>query len=342
MKQILVGLTALVVFAVMIGCKQEPSSQRKVSGAGVSSKTPAAQSFVEAVPGTSVQIKPPPGFAKTDRFPGFINEVTGSSIVISEIPVTYSELASGFRDENRMQAKGMKLLNSSSVMADGHAAMLVHVEQSAYGTLYKKWILAVDRYSSTALIVASLPNAESEEQERLLKKSLLGVTFGKGTDPIEALAFTVKPEPPFEIAKVIGQNMTLSLGGEFPVKDENVPSMILGLSASKDLIVPNKKAFAEGRIMRTATVKNISVQQSTPVMIGHLSGYTTLAEGKDEGAATPVTIYQVLLFDPSGYCIIQGVTPSTKKEKYLPIFEKIAKSFTLKKPHNKAMDSDKK
>lgn len=93
---------------------------------------------------------------------------------------------------------------------------------------------------------------------------------------------------------------------------------------------------------KTATVKDITVDQSTPITIGNLSGYATIAKGTGEDAATPLTVYQVLLFDTRGYCVIQGVTPSAKKNIYMPVFEKIAKTFKIKDSHNKAMDSDKK
>ncbi len=294
------------------------------------------------VPGTSVSLTPPDGFVEANRFPGFMKESTGSSIMITEIPGPYAEVTAGFSDQKRMQAQGMKLLSKSSAKVDGNGAMLLHVEQSAYGTLFRKWLVAVDRSGSTTLIVASYPKAETKKQEQSLKAAILAATFGKQTDPMDALSFIAKPEAPFEIAKVMGQNLILSPNGQFPVKDENVPFMILGLSASEDLAVPDKKAFAERRVTQTATVKNITVQQSTPVTIGSLAGYTTLAEGKGEDAATPLTIYQVLLFDSSGYCVILGVTPSTKREEYLPVFKKVAKSFRMKSPHNKAMDSDKK
>jgi hypothetical protein len=83
-------------------------------------------------------------------------------------------------------------------------------------------------------------------------------------------------------------------------------------------------------VTRTATVKSIKVAQTSPVTIGNLSGYATTARGEGEASATPLTIYQVLLFDTSGYFLMQGVTPSGKESTYLPVFEKIAKTFKTK------------
>ena len=190
--------------------------------------------------------------------------------------------------------------------------------------------------------MATYPKAVAKQQEEPLKTAILAATFGKRTDPIDALTFTATPVAPFEIARVVGQNMILSPEGRFPLKDENVPFMILGLSASEDLVVPDQKSFAERRVLQTATVKNITVGQSTPIRIGNLSGYATTAKGVGEDGSTPLTIFQVLLFDTSGYCLIQGITPSAKKSTYVPIFEKIAFTFAMKDSHNKSINSDKK
>lgn len=294
------------------------------------------------VPGTSVSLTPPSGFVEANRFPGFMKESTGSSIMISEMPGAYAEVAAGFSDEKRMQAQGIKVLSKSSATVDGHGAMLLHAEQSGHGTVFRKWIVAVDRSGSTVLIVGTYPKEETKNEEEPLKAAILAASFGKATDPSEALAFAVAPEAPFEVAKVMGQNMILSPGGQFPLRDESVPFMVLGLSASTGLVVADQKAFAERRVSKNATVSNISVERSTPFTVGNLSGYATTAKGEGQYTATPLTIYQVLLFDVAGYCVIQGVTPSAKRSTYLPVFEKIARTFAIKEPRDKAIGNDQK
>lgn len=122
----------------------------------------ASNAMAGQVPGTSVSITPPNGYVATDRFPGFMNEATGSSIMVSEIPGPYSEVTAGFNDKKRMQAQGMSLLGKSSVKLNGYTGMLLHVEQPAYGTLFNKWMVAVDRSGTTTLIVATYPEAAAK------------------------------------------------------------------------------------------------------------------------------------------------------------------------------------
>ena len=55
----------------------------------------APQILAGEVPGTSATLTPPDGFVEATRFPGFIKESTGSSIMISEIPGPYAEVTAG-------------------------------------------------------------------------------------------------------------------------------------------------------------------------------------------------------------------------------------------------------
>ncbi len=324
---------------LLVGCSRSDNAEAEALQPASPASVPVTALI--PVPGTSVSLSPPSGFVPADRFPGFMKESTGSSIMVSEIPGPYAEVTAGFSDKRQMQARGMTLLGNSSAKVDGQKAMLLEVEQPAYGTLFRKWMLVVERPSGTALIVASFPKAEAKQGEEL-KAAILAAAFGKPSDPADALAFVATPVAPFQVAKVMGQNMILSPGGRFPLKDEHAPFMILGLSASEDLAIADQESFAERRVSNTATVREITVGQTSPITIGHLSGYATTANGVGEDAATPLTIYQVLLFDESGYCVIQGITPTAQRKTYVPIFQQVAKTFKMKESHNKAIDSDKK
>ncbi len=299
----------------------------------------ASSAIAAVIPGTSITMEPPPGFTQTDRFPGFINQETSASILIQEIPGPYNEVIKGFSDPTQLASKGMELINHFNVEVDGLKSILLKLEQSAYGTVFQKLVLAVNRYGSTTIIMATYPADLRDQMEQPLKTSLLAAKFGAKKEAqalqqsnIAALSFEVTPVSPFEIAKVMGNNLILSPGGQFPVKDENVPFMVLGLSMSKDMAISDRQAFAEQGIRKTtAAAANIRILGSQPVNIDGLEGFTTLAEGDGTRAGTALTIYQVVLYDADGYCFIQGFTPSLHEDKYLSVFEDIANSFKMKR-----------
>ncbi len=281
------------------------------------------------VPGTSVSIPIPDGFVSTDRFSGFIKESTNSSIFVVEMPGPYSQVTAGFTNKNEMLSKGMKLIDHKPVKVDGHKAVLLNVEQNAYGKVFNKWILAAEQSNTTVLIVASFPKAETVQGDAL-REAILRTEIGKQSDPEKALTFTVSPVEPMKIAKVMGQIMVLSPDGKYPPLEKDAPVMVIALSMSEGLKIDEKETFAEMRILKTATVKDIHINQTTPITIGKLSGYATTANGVREKRETALTIYQVILFDDSGYFLIQGITPSATKDTNVPMFKKIAETFKMK------------
>lgn len=323
-------LITLALSSFFIGCEHESSSDSSTPAPIVRHDSSEGHASAKSVQTPSVQIKPPPGYVASDRWNGYMNEATGSSIMIVNIPGPFDEVTDGIRDKNRMQSQGMQLIDHQSVSVGDRAAVLLHVEQAAYETLFKKWILAVDQDGSTTLITASYPSAKAETQEQLLKDALLAATFEEQNDPMGTLAFRATPIPPFEVARIMGQTLLLTPNGVFPANIENMPIMILGLSATEGWSTPEQRKFAEDRVKKTAMVDNITVETQTSVTIGDLSGYKVLATGEGERTGTPLTIYQVILYDSSGYCLIQGITPTEDKDTNLPIFEGIAKTFTLR------------
>ena len=281
------------------------------------------------VAGTAVELTPPAGFIAAERFAGFQNDSSGASIMVTEIPGPFGEVTAGFSDPQRLQPRGMELIGSEPVEIDGQYAELFDIEQSAYGVRFSKWVLAVDRSEGTTLIVATYVKERKAEEREPLRTAILGSRFGAAADPLAALAFVVAPSEPFAIAKVIGQNMILTPGGRFPVVSEQDPILVVGRSVSAPAAA-DRKAFAEHRIRKTARVSDVMIERTSPVVIDGLSGFVTHATAVGQGAATPLTLYQVILFEPGGYYVVQGVSPAVTQAEHLPLFEAMATSLRRK------------
>ncbi len=72
-----------------------------------------AQPKLVKVPGTKVRLVPPTGLKPSERFPGFWDEETNSSIVITEMPAPYSEIATGFTKYCSSTGKTISLCRAS-------------------------------------------------------------------------------------------------------------------------------------------------------------------------------------------------------------------------------------
>ena len=291
-----------------------------------------ARSFAGHVPGTSTSLNPPPDFVPAKRFPGFMLQQAGASIMVNEIPGPFNEVISGFEREEALAQQGLTLIEQSGVQLQQHPGKLYRMEQIVDGTPFSKWILAVDRKEATTLLVATHPKVLTAQLSLPLKRALLSATFGKPGDSSNALAYTVEPAEPFASAKIMGQTMIMSVGGKFPLTDENEPFIAVGLSATKDQALEDKdrKALAEKNFKNNLSANQMVVESCEPITIGPLSGFVTIGHGTGTREDIPITVYDVVLFDEDGYALIQGATPTAKKDVYLPIFEKIARSYRLK------------
>lgn len=287
------------------------------------------QALADRVPGTGVTLEPPPGLTASDRFAGFLDRRTGASINVTEVPGPFDQVTAGLRDAERLATQGMRSLGQTELTISGQPALLIEASQRANDTEYRKWLLAVDRAGETTLIVATWP-ADEPAQGAALKAALLAAEVGGGGDPAAALNFSLRPLPPFKLAKVMGQTAVLSPAGQFPLRDKSSPLMVVGLSATDDAPVTDQRGFAAQRVRQTAGVEDIEPGDIKPITIAGLPGLVTIATGRDKDDATPMTIFQVTLFDDDGYVIAVGLTPTAERDRYLPIFEQIARSIAMK------------
>lgn len=288
--------------------------------------------YAEQVAGTSVSIDPPPGFVAADRFSGFFDRERGASIMVSDIPGDFEQTGAAFRDKAQLLARGMTLLGHADTTVDARRALLVEAEQSAQGQRYKKWLALVERDKGVTLLVATLPEDALDALEAPLKSALLSARFGAPSDPYAALGFAIKPVAPFKYAHALGQTLVLTPEGEFPLKDPQTPSLVVGLSVTLGPIPGDHRAYAEQRIRQVANIKDTRIERSKPIKIAGLDGYATVATGTHApGNDAPRTLYQVMLFDPDGYALILGSTPTQSRRTTLPIFERMAKTFLLKR-----------
>ena len=51
---------------------------------------------------------------------------------------------------------------------------------------------------------------------------------------------------------------------------------------------------------------------------------------EDADSGTPLTVYQVILYDDGGYILIQGLVGAPFSDEYVPEFKAMARSLTRK------------
>ena len=297
---------------------------------GILSSQGLARQELQAVAGTKVSLIPPADFVASDRFAGYQHEESNSSILVTEIPAPIEQLRPGLTDSEKLQERGMVLLDSEMVSVNGQEALLLNIEQSAYGTDFKKWILLIGNETESTIVTATfLADLEAEYSEPL-KESLLTVEWDiSATSTSDNLTFELSETEDLKLAQKIGTALAYTKDGVFPAVSTEEPIFIVAPSVSPQYSAV--ATLAQNRLLQTENLEEIEINKEKEITIDNLAGYEIVAVGKDVKSGETITLYQVVLVDSdSYYYLMQGQVHASLDEQYLSQFRELARSFNRK------------
>jgi hypothetical protein len=290
----------------------------------------ALPGFAQAVrvTGTSVTMAPPPGFSSATRYPGFERADLQVSIMVTEIPGPVAELTRGMTAAG-LATRGMTLLSSTKEIVDGRQALVMKVSQEATGSTVYKWMIVSGTAKTSVMIVGTFPTTYDAEIGDAIKASLLSARWTAAAvppDPFEGLPFRIASSPALKIAGRMSNLLMLNETGQMTPQGPDAAIFAVGSSvAAADL--GDLKAFSRARAGQTKQLKIVRVLREGSTTIDGVAGYELVAEGADAATGRPVTLYQVVLPDPSGYILMQGLVAPGRAPVMVPEFRKVAQTF---------------
>lgn len=287
---------------------------------------PAAAEPVR-VPGTSVSLQPPAGFALAENFPGFQSAESKASIMVTQMPAPVAEIRKAMT-KDMLATRGITLLSSKEETVGGREALLLQVEQSAAGTDYLKWMLVTGDPKETIMIVGTYPKSVGEEVGGAIRSALLSASLAAAgpSDPFEGLLFRVTPTPALKIASRVSNMLLLTESGSPGPHGPGEPVYVVGGSigpgGNGDL-----KAFSEARARKTEQIEDLQNVTGREITLGGLAAWELLADAKDVKSGAAIRLYQVIIPDGDGYFIVQGLVSADRADAVLPEFRKVTESF---------------
>ena len=280
------------------------------------------------VTGTSVALAPPAGFVPSSRFPGFERADLQSSVMVTEIPGPVADVSRGMTGAG-LAARGMTLVSSTRQLVDGRQSLLLKVSQQAGGMTVHKWMIVSGDARTTVMIVGTFPKEYETQIGDAMKDSLLTARWAVAAAPpdhFEGLSFRVSPTASLKIAGRLSNMLMLTESGQMGPQGPTAALFVVGTSlAPVDL--SDLKAFANTRASQTKQLNGLRVSEQGATAIANEAGYELVAEGTDIATGRLVTLYQVVLPDPQGYVLMQGMVASTRAATMLPEFRKAAQTF---------------
>ena len=280
------------------------------------------------VAGTSVALAPPPGFQPSSRFPGFERPDLQSAVMVTEIPGPAADLSRGMTAAN-LATRGMTLLSSRKNVVDGREVLLLKVSQPAGGTTVHKWMIVTGDAKTSVMIVGTFPREHESAIGDAMRESLLTARWSAAATPpthFEGLPFRVSATPTLKVAGRVSNMLMLTESGQMGPQGPDAALFIVGASLAQ-VDVSDLKAFAKVRASQTKQLQGLRVSAEEATTVGNEAAYEIVAEGTDIATGRIVTLYQVVLPDPQGYVLMQGMVASTRAAAMVPEFRRVAQTF---------------
>ena len=276
------------------------------------------------IPGTKIALPMPEGFALAERFPGLGREDASASVMVNEIPGPYAGIVAGFTGE-ALAGQGMIVTDREAVEIDGRAAMLFHVEQTASGTTFRKWLGVFGDDDGTVLVTATVPAAGAEALAETLRRVVLGARFDRGleSDPYVAFGYRFGETAGLELRHETPTGLVLLPAGvEVGVPGEHI--MLVAGRTFREVEIDDVADFAHRRLHKVEQLSDLADLQGRAVSHGGLAGWEITGRGRDDGAE--VALYQALLLDDKDYLLLIGTAPPGDREAAFATFRQVVAS----------------
>ena len=278
------------------------------------------------VPGTKVNLQPPPGFSLAQQYPGFEREADRATIMVTELPGPAADMIRAMTGD-ALARRGMELVSSSPHVINGHPARLLNVRQSTANGEVRKWMLIAGDSALTLMIVGTFPADSNPDTGSAIQHALLTTSWGAAApNAFEGLDFRITPTAKLKLARRVSNMIALTESGTMGSPGSSEALYLVGHSIGRG-DVGDLQRFAEERARQTQLTKNVGNFKGRMILVDDLEAYELEAEAVDARSGTPMRIYQVIVPDDTGYFIAQGLSRANRAAELLPEFRRVTASF---------------
>ena len=286
-------------------------------------------------PGSRVALDLGDSFSPSDRFSGFVDEKSGASFVVVEMPASaYQEVKQIADSADALAAQGLRNPAKSELAGRKGEYVYFTGKQTSLDREFEKFVLIMRENGVTAMISANIPEtalANASITKAQIEATLAGAAVKDATSKGPEL-FRLGYLGPFKEAfGLMGSSKGYNTSGQPPAPGANrvakEPTLLIAPSTDTRLIVDPKTA-AQRSFQTFSGLKDGKIESEKEVTIAGLKGHQIVGEAVEATSGGTIGLYLLLLAgDPGGYYAIVGTSPIADMPKMLPEFEKIAASF---------------
>ena len=276
--------------------------------------SPARAADVAYPPGSRIGLAPPAGMVISNNFFGYVDPDNSVAIMLVALPAeAYADLDKSVSAEG-LRRQGLTLESREAMPLATGDAFLVIAHQEIEKTKIRKWILVASSPALTALVTVQVPDpAKTNYSDSVVRAALSSVAI-RSVVPIDEqlglLPFKVGELAGFGIAGIMpGRAVMLvdALAGAPVAAAPAIGShMLVTVGPGGPAQPAERDTFARDAFATVPNVRDVRITTSEPLRIGGQPGHQILADAKDPGGTTALTVVQWLRFGGGAYLQMIG------------------------------------
>lgn len=272
-------------------------------------------------------------FAQSDRFTGFVDETSGASIVLMELPLAaFYRLQKSGNAAETFAAQGIANASPQTLPARRGDYIYFHGEQTTALVDYIKHILVFSEGGIAAMVTVNVPRAAltsglitGAEIESILSSARVEPVALEGPRLFALEYLGAFEEDPTLSGSAKGYRIRRPSGAELSKGLQPLFLIAPSLTAAR---VRDLKGLAEQIFHEIEQVRDKTIEAVETIEIGSCPAVEVTGQGLDAFTRERAMLYQAVVEAPhGGYFRLLGLAPLPEASMFVHEFRKIARSF---------------
>jgi len=273
---------------------------------------------------------PPPGFAISQRFPGFVNPDMRSSIVVAALPPqAFAEIEASMTTDAFKQQGMTEDKRETLALAKGKALLVMGTEEEN-GQKFRKWMFLGQIPEGTALVAVRVPDSALKTySDNVIRTSLATLTVRPSVPMQEQIAlipFKLNELSGLRPIRVIGSaGVVLTEGEKDTPSPGDQPVFIVMIGQGGPEQATDRANFARNLFTGLAEFKDVRIISGDMLRLGggNTPTHELQAEAKEAFTDVPMKLVQWVRFGPGVFIRMVGMARADQWSAAFPHFRAV-------------------
>lgn len=278
--------------------------------------------------GSRIGLEPAPGLSNAERFPGFEDKGSGTTVLILDMPAQALSEATQQISKDGLKKQGLiEDARQSFSHRSGKGTLVTGRQEGEHKA--RKWILLTSVFDSTALVVVEVPDESAKFYSDAAVRTMLSSLAMRASVPVEEqfkllpLNFTdlsgMRP-----VRVIASTGAILTNGPKDTLEPTEQPLLIVSVGRGGPEEAAARDTFARNLFSATGQFKDLRIIGTDMLRLGGgLQTHQLFAEARDTKTDTPIKLVQWVRFGSGAYVRVVGIARADEWSDAFPRFRAV-------------------